>query len=235
MLEMKILNIKQSLAIVVAIEAMSMVLTRLALLQYPNAVVEVEIFRTALRLGTAAVYWWLLKPVILARPSNLSLLNRIHVWAGAALVLLVPVLVGRDNFSDKSVAAVFAITSIAVGIKEEVLYRGIIQNLLGTRMGMMKSIFITSALFTAWHLGVRPPLFSVFLQIFLFSLAFGLIYARSGSLLAVIFLHALLDALFPFSPYLSSPLHPIVATFMLIYAVLLLYHWASKPTASRSA
>ncbi len=206
-----------------------MILTRLALVQYPNAVVEVELFRTALRLGTAAMYLWLLRSVILARPGDWSQLKRIHVWAAVALVLLVPVVSGRDNFSDKSIAALFALTSVAVAIKEEVLFRGIIQNLLCARMGTMTAVLVASALFTAWHIGVRPPLFSVFLQIFLFSLALGMIYGRSSNLTAVIVFHAAIDALYPFSPYLTSPMHPIVSVFMLIYAVLLLYHWASKP------
>jgi membrane protease YdiL (CAAX protease family) len=89
---------------------------------------------------------------------------------------------------------IFALTSIAVGIKEEIAFRALIQNLLVPRIGRAHAIFVTMSLFILFHVGVVPPLRQVYIHIALAGLFFGLVFEFTQRLWLVIALHALFDA-----------------------------------------
>lgn len=220
----------KTILIAISVEAASMVATRLALKAYPNALIEVEMFRTVLRLLTAGLYWWLFRNTLKFKITTPLTPNRYQLFLALGLLFSVPVLVGNDRLSPV-IATVFALTSIAVAVKEEVLFRGAMQGLLAERFGQIAAIAITSVFFTAWHLGVRPISFSVFMEIFLVSVILGRIYMRSGGLTAAIGVHAVYDAIYSFSPYFAHPYNRIVGIFILIYATLLTYNWATRGKA----
>ena len=219
------MNLTHRLAIIVAIEIVYMAATRITIHYLPWASVEAELIRTALRIATATIYWQLMKPLILSKKPNLGTRRRTSLIIGLLLFFSVPVLVGYEGLNVK-LALLFAITSIPVGIKEELLFRGILQNFLEEKWGSLAAIFITSAIFSAWHIGVAEPIFWVFAQIFLVSILLGFIYIRTGSIVLVIVLHALYDALFAFTPFLSTPANGNLAVIILLISVLLVFRWA---------
>lgn len=219
------MSLASRLVIVAAIELVFVVATRVVLHYLSWQSIEAELIRTALRMVTALAYWWLLKSVILSQKPNLSTLSRPAAEVGLLLFFTVPVLVGQFQPST-NVAVLFALTSIAVAVKEEFLFRGIVQNVLSQRLGAVKAILLTSAVFTVWHVGTLTPTVWVFSQIFLASVLLGLVYVGSGSILAVVVIHAVYDALFSFTPLIPAPLNANWGFIPLLAAVVCVIYWA---------
>jgi membrane protease YdiL (CAAX protease family) len=220
------------LVIVVVLEVAYVVATRVVLRYLSWKSLEAEALRTALRVVTAAAYWYLLKPLILSRTPHVAVLARPAAVGALALFASIPLLVGRYEL-EPSVALMFAVSSIPVAIKEEILFRGIMQNLLERKLHVIAAIVVTSAVFTVWHAGVWSFTLWTFGQIFFASVLLGLVYARSGSLLAVIVIHAAYDALFSFTPLIASPLHENWGFLPLLGSVVLIYYWFSSGRHAR--
>jgi membrane protease YdiL (CAAX protease family) len=113
-----------------------------------------------------------------------------------------------------------------VAIKEEFLFRGIVQNLLETRYGQMRAVFYASVIFTAWHIGTWESSVWTFGQIFFVGLVLGLVYVRTGSILAAIVLHAVYDAVFSFTPLIRPPLDQNWGFVPLAIAVFAVFYWS---------
>ena len=229
------MSLARRLVAVAIIEIAFVVATRLVLHYLSWKSIEAEAIRTLLRVLTALAYWWLMKPWILSRKPDFLALVRPTFAIALLLFLSIPVLAGRYEL-EKHVAVVFALASIPVAVKEEFLFRGIIQNLLMEKLGAAKAIVLASAVFTAWHVGTWNPSLWVFGQIFLASVLLGLVYVRSGSILAVIVIHAVYDALFSFTPLISNPPNENWGFIPLVASVALVMYWAAsgKRAALRS-
>lgn len=221
------ISIMRALVIIGITELIFVVATRLTVHFYPWTSFEAESIRTALRIVTASLYWWLFRPLILSRTKNVSTLRSPWLIAGLLFFLSIPIFIGQYKLSN-SVAILFAVSSIPVAIKEEFLFRGIVQNILSERFGAMKSILFTSAIFTAWHIGVWEPSVWVFSQIFLASILLGVIYTYSGSIFAVIAIHAVYDAVFSFTPLLPISLNENWGFIPLLTALALVFCWAMQ-------
>ncbi len=219
------MNLTRRLVIVAFAEIAFVVATRVVLHYLQWTSIEAESIRTAMRIATAGLYWWLLKPVILSRKPDPASLAAPALLLALLLFLSIPVLVGTYGLK-QSVAVMFAVTSIPVAVKEEFLFRGIMQNLLAERFGALKAVLVTSTVFTLWHVGVWEPSLWTFGEIFLASVIIGLIYLRSGSMTAVIALHAVYDAIYSFTPLLAPPLNQNWGFVPMLAAVALVYAWA---------
>ena|SRR5882672_8749092 len=227
------MSLTRRLLLVAVIELAYMAGTRAAIHYFSSNSLEAEAIRTALRLGSAAAYWWLFKPLILSRTPDLAALRSPYLALALLVFLCVPVLTGADKMG--RLAIVFAITAIPVGIKEEILFRGIVQNLLVERLGAAKAIVLTSAVFTVWHIGVWAFDPFVYTQMFLAGLLLGAVYLRSGSLLLVIAIHALFDALYSLSPFLSAPISQNWGYALLSAAVVLAIYWSVRYRPAQTA
>jgi membrane protease YdiL (CAAX protease family) len=194
---------------------------------HPLTPIQDELVSTAVRIVTALIYWRFFKSQLLSRKTNSSTFRSGSFITGLLLFLSIPVLVGYWGLTTP-VAMLFAITSVPVAIKEEFLFRGIIQNLLAEKFGFVKSIVITSTLFLPWHLGSGEPSIWYFSQVFLASAIIGVIYIHSGSLIAAIIVHATYDTLFAFSPLIPMPLNQNSGFIPLIGSVAFILYWASR-------
>ena len=219
------MTLTHRIAIVIVVELLSVAFTRLVLHYFPWSSIEVEIIRTVLRVATAGVCWWLFHPLILSRTPNPLAFRSPSLIIGLLLFLSIPALVGRYQLAP-SVALLFAVASVPVAVKEEFLFRGVAQNLLVQKYGSLKAVMSTSVLFTAWHIGVWEPTAWVFSQIFFASVLLGLIYIYSGSMAAVIAIHATYDALFSFTPLISAPLRETWGFIPLFASVAFVSYWA---------
>ena len=228
------MTLTHRLIIVAITELVFVVATRVVLHYLPWTSVEAELIRTALRIATALVYWWLLKTLILSRTANLPRFKSPAVLLALLLFLSIPALVGNYQLTSDA-AILFAITSLPVGIKEEFLFRGIVQNLLAERYGSPKAILVTSAIFTLWHVGVWNPTVWTFSQIFFAGVILGLIYVGSGSILTVIALHTVYDAIFCFTPFTANPLNENWGFIPLLGSVGLAAYWTFGGKARRSS
>jgi len=229
------MDFRNRLFIIVAVELAYMVGSRMAIQYFSSASVEAELIRTVLRILTAAIYWQLMKPLILSKTPDFSKVCDASLVSGLLLLLSIPVLVG-DYGLTAPVALLFAATSVVVAIKEEFLFRGIVQNLLEKKLGELRSVLLTSAIFTVWHIGAWEPSLWVFSQIFFASIILGLIYIRTGSIFFVIVLHTVYDAVFSFTPLLPAPLGQNWGLIPLIASASLIVYWAlSVRGAQRTA
>ncbi len=219
------MSLKQRLLVVVAVELLYMVGSRLAIHYYSAESFQAELIRTTLRIATALIYWQLMKPLILSKKASFDTVRVAPLVVGMLALFAIPVLVGNYGLST-SLALLFALTSIPVAIKEEFLFRGIGQNLLESRYGQMRAVFYASIIFTAWHIGTWEPSVWTFGQIFFVGLALGLVYIRTGSILAVIMLHTLYDAVFSFTPLMRPPLDQNWGFVPLAIAVVAVFYWA---------
>ena len=93
-----------------------------------------------------------------------------------------------NGIGHQSVYALLII-SIAAGLGEEILFRGVLQTLTTEKFGVLASIIGTSILFGLAHAISK----SYFLYSMLFSILMGVFYHYSNNLIALILFHAIYD------------------------------------------
>lgn len=219
--------LQRNLLIVLLAEMAFVVATRVTIHYLPWTSFEAEAIRTTLRIATAGLYWWLMKPVILSRQTDAASLQQPLLWLALAVLMVIPVLVGKYDLT-QNVALMFAVTSIFVAVKEEFLFRGIMQNLLGRKLGDWRAILITSVIFTLWHVGVWELSAWMLGEIFFASMIIGLVYVRSGSMLLVIAVHAIYDAIYSFTPLMAPPFAENWGFVPMLAALGLVLYWQKQ-------
>ena len=188
------LDLRTRLMIVIAIEIAYMASSRV-IYHYPDlTLAEVEMLRTSLRLFAALAFWLLMADVIFSRERNLRPLRRPLVVVGLVLAFASATIVGADD-QPLYDTIVICLATISVGVHEEIFFRGILQTLLVSRFGLVPGIGLMVSLFVGFHIGVTPDNFLNFTNIALAGLLLGLLYAGTGSLLAVVVFHTLYDTL----------------------------------------
>jgi membrane protease YdiL (CAAX protease family) len=189
---------------------------------------ELELVTSAVRLLTLALYWRLFRSWILSRRMQWDRLRQPTLLLGMLLLLLVPLFTGNDG-RPESERWIFALTSFVVGLREELVYRAVVQNLLERRFGFMPAIISASALFACYHYGYAQIPFTPlrFLELFFSGVALGVVYRATGSLALAAALHAVLDVLWSLSPWIAAPYpQPVRASgLVLIAALLLTWFW----------
>jgi membrane protease YdiL (CAAX protease family) len=123
---------------------------------------------------------------------------------------------------------VFVATSIIVAIKEEFLYRGVLQNVLETKGRPLRAVILSNIIFMLYHYGAQPFTIGNLTEIFTAGCILGFIYASSGSLMLVIVLHAIYDAIWSLTPVLTSPLPRSVGSVTLVVAFVLCVVWVTR-------
>lgn len=192
---------------VVAIELSYALVTRLLMPRYFSGI-SVELYISVARLLTLPLYWKLYRPLIRSRAARLETLGKPSFLVGVVMLLSVPLLFGNDDWADPVVRTVFVLTSPVVGLREEIVYRTIVQNLLEERLGKAVAILLASVVFALYHYGYGGWSYSWprFFELFLFGCIFGVMYRMSGSLLLAATLHTMIDVVYAVSPLIPQPL-----------------------------
>lgn len=219
------MSLAHRLFVVLILEIIYVGARRVVLHSLPWSSFEAEAISTVLRVITAGACWYLFRPLIMSRSSNQAALRSPLLAVGLLLFLSIPVLIGHYVLS-ATVAWMFAFASVFVAIKEEFLFRGIVQNLLGQKLGSLKAILLTSIVFTVWHIGVWNFTPWVFSQIFVASVILGTVYIYGGSMVVVVVIHAIYDAMFSFTPWIPQPLPENFGFLPLLAALLVVSYWA---------
>jgi membrane protease YdiL (CAAX protease family) len=201
--------------------------------------VELELLVSVVRAVTAAVYWFMFRDLIRSRRRRSGTLRHPLLLAGAAAALAIPFLFrGWSPGAGMGTAMVFALTSVIVGVREELLYRAVLFNLLEPRIGLAGTLALSTLLFVVYHYGALPVTPQVIAEVAIMSLVLGLIYAGSGSLFAVSALHAIYDGVWFFGPYLHPPLADAWRPAFLLAALALVLVWwfrVARPSAASAA
>lgn len=211
---------------VFVMEASFIALTRVVLSRYSISSLDAELIRTSLRLLAVWVYWRLLRDRIQSQPVVVRSLLRPVPLLSFALFLSIPLLVGAPSSMTPTTRVVYAVTSIAVALKEEISFRALVQGMLAKRFGHLTAILMATVLFTAYHIGVIPLSLFAYGQVVAAGLILGMVYARTQSLWLVVWLHTLYDALWSVTPVYTPPLPYSVGLAVLSTSALLALAWS---------
>jgi membrane protease YdiL (CAAX protease family) len=223
------------LALAVVLELAYALGTRVWLKRFFDGEIELELYTTAIRLASAAVYWWLFRDLLASRAAQPASVGHPLFALGLITVALVPILVGDWGLAGLTTQVVFALTSVAVALREEILYRGVLQNLLERRLGWFGAILVSNVVFTLYHYGAWPFTPEYVVEFFLVGSAMGLVYYGTRSLWAAVAAHAIYDALWSFTPILVPPLAKGWGMGLELVAFVLLALWAWRSRRFRAA
>jgi membrane protease YdiL (CAAX protease family) len=196
---------KKTLTLLLVLELAYWVPARLLNLFYHGGAIEKELIWTALRLVSAAAVYGCFRTVIW--PPGEKREGRIGwmVVAAGAAVMGLAALVAQDNFN-YPVNVVFAVTSMAVGLREEMVYRGVLQRVLTERYGLWAALVMSNVVFIFYHWGALPFTPYNVWQFFAMGTILGLMYHQTKSLGLVVGVHAAYDAVQCFTPLVAQPL-----------------------------
>ncbi len=212
------------LGVATLVEVSYVLVTRVWLARHFNAI-ERELYITVLRAITVPIYWALFRNVIGCRRNRVATTKHPLFALGLISLLLAPVLVVNWAPPNLWTRLVFALTSVVVAVREEIFYRGVVQNLLELRLGWVWAIVLSNVIFTAYHYGAWPITFFRLLAVFLVGSVLGLMYYRSGSLRLVIAIHFLYDALASAALLQSRSAAPIWGAGLQLAALGLIVLW----------
>lgn len=217
---------KGKVALAILLELAYTTSTRLWLPQRVEGV-ALELWITALRLLSAAAIWLLFRDLIRSREPCVSAGDRSRLAIPLLLLLLSPVLAGSREHPDLGTQLVFAVCSLPVALREEFVYRGVLQNLLERRLGWLPAILVSNIVFALYHYGAQPFTPGSLLGLFVGGTFLGLLYRGTGSIFLVVTVHALYDAIVSFTPLLAKPAPQMIGHVMEITALLFCLAWVA--------
>ncbi len=211
--------------IATVVELTYAVITRTWFRQHLDGV-ALELAVSAFRVATIVVYWGLFQGLVRSRAKASHALSHPLLVISVVIVLAIPFLFqGWSPGGGLGTAIVFALTSIVVGLREELLYRAVLLNLLQPRIGVVGALLCSTAIFIAYHYGAQPFTVLWLTECTCISLLLGLVYIRSGSLLTVAAIHALYDGIWFFGPYLNTPIPDVWRPVFLCSALAVVIAW----------
>lgn len=214
------MDVRSRLALAIIVELLYMALSRVIAYAGLPTFAEVEIWRTPLRLMTALIQWILMADVIFGEREVNAPVDRRRLCVALAMLWLTPLLTGDYEASVRD-SVIVAAASFPVAIHEEIFFRGIVQTLLVRRFGAIAGICVSTLIFTAWHIGVADPSLLNFTLIAMAGLGCALIYSGTDSLLLVVLVHGLYDALLGIPGKAPFPLEWALAPMLLTVLLLL--------------
>lgn len=158
---------------------------------------EGEIIRTGLRVISIVFYLYLYRQYFVDAHPVFKAKELLTPQFTAAILLLLLFAAVYSNAEHETLLwqLVFAISGATAGLREELFYRGIVQNTLQTKYGYKTALSAASLLFTLSH--VQYIYYGQIRGLMLIALAgivFGSIFIYTGSIVFTACIHALYDA-----------------------------------------
>jgi membrane protease YdiL (CAAX protease family) len=215
------------LVVAALVELIYALITRAVLPLHVDGI-ALELSITAGRLLSLLIFFLLFRQLVLSKSPQPT--RAIHPLAIAAvsLLLMSPVLVGNYALPNVTTQVVFALTSVVVGLREEFLYRGVLQTILESKVGLAQAVLLSNVVFTLCHYGAPSFAGWNIVEIFCAGCILGLLYAATGSLTLVVAVHAVNDAIWSFTPILASPLPRPLGSAILATALILCAMWSLR-------
>lgn len=198
------MTLRNKLILAVIVELLYIVCSRYVTSNFQEFTPNSEYLRTILRASSFIAYYYIFKDYILSFKPNYKFIKSPYFTLSLFLFLITPLLIGNLYFMGDYTRILFAVTSIVVGLREELVFRVLIQNSLESKIGAIYAILITSLIFAAWHYGAIPNNWFAFGQVLINSIFLGVIYSATKSFILVVSLHAIYDALWSLTPVYSN-------------------------------
>jgi membrane protease YdiL (CAAX protease family) len=161
--------------------------------------ITAELTLTAWRLFSLGVCAWLFFDVVRARPWRGLPWHPVLATAIASDLLAMH-LAGCGTYGDWTVRLVFAATTPIVAMREELFYRGILQNALERRVHPITAVLISTTAFVLYHIGMQPMNFYTVIGLASGGFMLGVIYQRTRNLWIVVALHTVFDLIMVLPP-----------------------------------
>ena len=145
---------KRSLLIFAVCELAYVAAARVLFFGFTGNEIHKELYWSLIRLFSAILILALFRKVFVTRSTAVSSSNPLQ-WLLPLGILLIPIVAGNPPMAFPE-NYVFAATSFVVGLREELAYRGVFQNLLRQRFGFWVSLLISNIVFVVYHYGVQP-------------------------------------------------------------------------------
>ncbi len=209
------------------IETVYLSLSFILALQFGQWSFEGEIVRTGLRFIPIVIFGYLYQKYFYDENRTINARELTNPNFIAAVSLLMFFAMAYTNAKNESLIwqSVFAVSGITAGLREELLYRGIIQSSLQKRFGQQGALVLTTFIFVLSH--VQYFFYGQFHGLLLITIAgiiFGSIFLMTGSVVVTSLIHGLYDAvlcmdLIPFR--LSNEIAlPILFSIMLVFLII---------------
>lgn len=192
---------------------------RLHVFNFKGDSISLELYWTALRVVSILALVLLFKPLIWRKTDAFRF--PVIVFP-VALALLLASFLEPQGPKPLALKYVLAATSVFVGIREEIAYRGILQRLLNDKFGFLVALFISNIAFLFYHLGVQPFDPWNILRIFGYGVSLGLIYRITGSIALVALIHTAVDVVNALDPIAATPATAWIGMILLAGSIVLL-------------
>jgi membrane protease YdiL (CAAX protease family) len=159
---------------------------------------EGELLRTALRVISILFFVYLYKKYFCAASLNFRPKEKLTPQFIVSIVLLILFAILYTNAEHETLTwqLVFALSGVTAGFREELFYRGIVQNSLQKKYHCWTALLLTSALFTLSHTQyIYHGQMMAIMLITLAGIIFGSIFIYTKSIAFVGMIHGLYDAL----------------------------------------
>ncbi len=211
--------------ILVCTELLYVSLSTVFSLKYSNDALKGELLRTLIRSISLVIYAYIYngnrKKQHQAGEGNHRSDKKV-IFLSIVIMMLFPLLFLRAGFTG-ALRIIWILSSFIVGFREELFYRGLLQNKISEKYPLLPALISTSIIFTVYHVvyfigGQWIPL----IQVFIWSLFIGIIYIKTGNIVVVSFVHGMYDAIpfiTPFQisgiPYFYGLIFVAISTLML--------------------
>jgi membrane protease YdiL (CAAX protease family) len=160
--------------------------------------IQGELYRTGLRLIAIVYYGYLYRNYFYAPNPSFKVRNSLTPQLITALLLFLQFAVFFTNANNETLLwqLVFVVSGITAGLREELFYRGIVQNTLQQKFDYKIALALASVVFTLGHIQyIYYGQFDGLMLITLAGIIFGCIFILTGSTLFTALIHGLYDAL----------------------------------------
>jgi len=170
--------------------------------EYASGCAAQELIWTAWRLPFAALYLWLFFTEARAAGVRRSMPWHPLLLGVLAFDLVSLPFAGGNLGLDAGCRMVFVLTTPVVALREELIYRVIVQSALERIFAAPVAILVATFVFVVSHIGAQPMTLMSVMSLAAGGVALGAIYQRTRNLWVVVFLHCLYDviALVPSAP-----------------------------------
>ena len=180
--------------------------------QYPD-LMEREVALSLLRLASALACIALFPEILRGDAARRAPPLHPLLVAVVAIDLLAMPLAGLSMAFNPPASLVLAATAPIVGLREEIFYRGILQEALVKRLGPFAGIALASVAFVLFHTGAQAMNANTIVSFAAAGVLLGVIYHRTRNIWLVVALHTLYDILAVMLPRMA-----ILAPWMAILA-----------------
>jgi len=181
---------------IISIEFVYIVFSTTISILFVNDLVRSELFRTFFRILTLVIYSSIYIKIE-KKKNKIEIIKeeKILMILSIIFLMLFPFLFMKSE-NDLGINILWFLTSFIVGFREEIFYRGFIQNELCKRMKLIPTILLTSIIFTSYHIVYFYwGLWVTLIQVILWSIFIGFVYYITSNILLVSLVHSFYDAL----------------------------------------